>query len=373
MNQVAADFHVHTLYSDGTGRHLEVASAAAQAGLEVLMFTDHNVWTSHHTGWYDDPATGRRVLLLMGQEVHDATLSPSINHYLCLGVTQDVHDYAPCPQELIDACTRHGGVGFVAHPMERPVPIYPIDSAYPWLAWEVRGYTGIELWNYMSEFKSRLTSVPVALLASFLPSLFIRGPGPELLALWDSLMSDGRKVVAIGNSDAHASVYPIGPFKRRVFEYKYLFQMVNTYLVLDAPLAEDWEMARQQVLDALRAGHAFIAYRLAGSARGFCFEAKTSGTQAIMGDEVTLQSDLVLHVQLPQSADLRLLKDGREVARVHGHRLEYPVREPGVYRVQAYRNPGLLRALRLNQAPAWIVSNPIYVRAEKEGGSNERT
>jgi hypothetical protein len=166
MHEVTGNFHVHTVYSDGSGTHLQVAQAAARAGLDVLAFTDHNVWSSHHVGWYVCPSTGRRVLLLMGEEVNDGSLPTSINHYLSLGANQEVHSYARQPQAMIDACRSHGGVGFIAHPIERPAPILPEQTAYPWLDWSVSGYTGIEVWNYGSDFKSRLSSLPAALVAS---------------------------------------------------------------------------------------------------------------------------------------------------------------------------------------------------------------
>jgi hypothetical protein len=207
----------------------------------------------------------------------------------------------------------------------------------------------------MSEFKGYLSSKPVAVLAAFFPSLFITGPLPETLALWDRLLGSDRKVVAIGGADAHANLYSLGPLKRTIFPYEYLFRAVNTHLLLNAPLAPDFVSAKAQVLDALRAGHGFVAYDLAGSSRGFRFTAFGRGESVSMGEEIRLEGPVMLRVASPHPADLRLLENGQQVARVRGRELTYEVTQPGVYRVEAYRRFRFKRR-------GWVFTNPIYVR-----------
>jgi hypothetical protein len=367
--EIVGNFHLHTDHSDGTGTHQQVAMAAAQAGLDVIICTDHNVWVSGQEGWYTHPETGKQTLLLMGEEVHDPRRSPQVNHYLCLGVSRGVSQYAPQPQALINAVNRDGGVGFIAHPIERSAPLFN-ESALPWVDWDVTGFTGIELWNYMSEFKAFLYSKPSAFLAAFFPGLFITGPFPETLTLWDSLLRNGDQVVAIGGADAHAKVYSLSDLsnrlprvKRAVFPYEYLFKAVNTHLLLDIPLSRDLASAGAQVLSALRAGHAFVAYDLAGASRGFRFTATCrhpggrGQITASMGDELHLDGPVTLRVTSPLPASLRLLKDGRQVAQVRGRELTYETNEPGIFRVEAYRRYRIKRR-------GWIFSNPIYVRGE---------
>lgn len=352
--EIVGNFHLHTNHSDGGGSHRQVARAAAEAGLDVIIYTDHNVWVPDQEGWYTHPETGRRVLLLMGEEVHDEDRSPEANHYLCLGVERDMAEYAPQPQALINAVERYGGLGFIAHPVERSAPLFG-EPELPWVDWGVTGFTGIELWNYMSEFKAYLPSKLSAILAAFFPSLFISGPFKETLVLWDKLLCNGGKVVAIGGADAHANVYSLGPLERPIFPYEYLFKAVNTHLLLDAPLSIDLKPARAQVLNALRAGHAFVTYDLAGDSRGFRFTATTRQTSVSMGDEIYLNDSVTLHVTSPLAASLRLLKDGREVARTRGKELTYRTDEPGIFRVEAYRR------YRIKHR-GWIFSNPIHVR-----------
>lgn len=330
-----------------------MAMIAAQAGLDVIICTDHNVWVAEKEGWYTHREKGARVLLLMGEEVHNVERSPQANHYLCLGAGREMRGYAARPQALIDAVDQNGGLGFIAHPIERAAPLYD-EPEIPWVEWDVDGFTGVELWNYMSEFKGHLSSKPVAVLAAFFPSLFITGPLSETLALWDRLLRN-KRVVAIGGADAHANVYSLGPLKRAVFPYEYLFRAVNTHLLLDAPLSTDFASARVQVIDALRAGHAFVAYDLAGSSRGFRFTATSQSESISMGDEIHLRDPVALCVTSPLRANLRLLRDGQEVEAARGRKLTFEAKEPGVFRAEAYCHFRFKRR-------GWVFSNPIYVR-----------
>jgi hypothetical protein len=352
--EILGNFHMHTHYSDGVGTHQDLAMAAAQAGLDAIIVTDHNVWVPGKEGWYAHPETGKEVLLLMGEEVHDEERSPQVNHYLCLGVDGEVCQYASRPQELIDAVRQHGGIGFIAHPIERAAPLFD-EPEIPWVDWDVTGFIGIELWNYMSEFKSLLSTKPAAVFAAFFPSLLITGPYPETLTLWNNLLRNGAKVVAIGGADAHANVYRLGPLERPVFPYEYLFRAVNTHLLLDAPLSRDLASARAQVLDALQAGHAFVAYDLAGDSRGFRFTATGCRESVMMGDKIHLDGPVTLHVTSPLPADLRLLKDGRQILRMRGQELTHVTHEAGTFRVEAYRRYRI-------KPRGWVFSNPIYVR-----------
>ena len=79
--------HVHTRYSDGEAVHAQIAQAAAEARLNFVIATDHNVWVDGCEGYYDAGGytggehTGK-VLLLVGEEVHDVRRLPPVNHLL---------------------------------------------------------------------------------------------------------------------------------------------------------------------------------------------------------------------------------------------------------------------------------------------------
>jgi len=362
MYEYRANFHQHTTHSDGAETHQAVIQAGLEAGLEVMVFTDHNTHVAGQEGWHQN------LLVLMGIEVNDTSQTPEHSHYLCLGVDRDLNEYAARPQQLIDAVNDIGGAGFIAHPFERPAPLFN-EGEIPWKHWETSGYTGLEIWNYMSEFKSFLGSKLQAVRAAYFPEYFITGPFPETLARWDELTQAGQRVAAIGGADAHGQTYSMGPLSRTIFPYAYLFGAVRTHLLTEAPLSQNLTEAKNQVLAALRQGHCFVAYDLAGDTTGFRFTAVNADEQlvfttgdtrptAMQGDEISLGhlQMIELNITTPLRAEIRLLKDGHVAAVGRGQSLSYIISEPGVYRVECYR-------VFKTRWRGWIFSNPIYVRA----------
>ncbi len=226
------NLHMHTVHSDGTKTHRELGQIAAEAGLDYIVVTDHNVLVPDVEGWYG------KTLVLVGEEVHDTERKPQSSHTLCFDIHQDAAGYAGDPQRLVDAVAAQGGFTFVAHPFERDaVPFLP-EPNISWRDWQVTGYAGIELWNYMSEFKGALRSKAHAVLCAYFPALTASGPYPETLHKWDELLQT-RPVAALGGSDAHGNTYRLGPLSRAVQPYDYLFRCVNTHLLSEEPLTGD--------------------------------------------------------------------------------------------------------------------------------------
>lgn len=356
MFEIVGNLHLHTTTSDGAGSYEDVAVAAARAGLDLIIYTDHNAAVEGQEGWYTHPKTGRRLLRLMGQEVNDMAQEPEHSHLLCFGITDDLQAVAANPQQLIDTVNRRGGLCFLAHPLERPgyKGSRGTLQTYSWRHWDVSGYAGIEVWNAMTDAKWQLRTLLRGVVGAHLPPVVLSAPFPETLAKWDDLLANGQKVVAIGNSDAHAMAFSLGPLRRTVYPYEFLFRAVNTHILLEEPPAQDVGRARQQIFAALRAGHCFVGYNLPASPRGFTFTAESGGRQVMMGDTLELQDSAGLHITSPRRAKLRLLKDGRPVAETTGTRLTWHTHEPGVFRVEAYRRFwGWLRG--------WVFTNPIYL------------
>lgn len=348
MHEIIANLHVHTPYSDGAWHHAQIAQAAAEAGIDLVIVTDHNVWVNGVEGYYEN------VLLLVGEEVHDVHRLPQCNHMLIFGAEEEMAPQPEGSQELIDTVNEKGGLCFLAHPVERSSPLGPEMAALPWDDWEINGYAGIELWNYMSQFKALTQTRLAALLFAFFPELGMNGPFRYALRLWDRLLGEGRRVVAIGGSDAHGNTYTLGPIRRVVFPYRHLFGCVNTHLFVSGTLTRDLVSDKAVIYEALRNGHCFVGYDALGSTSGFRFYARSGSNVVIMGDELKREAALILQVEAPAPADIRLLCNGKVVARSHGRRLEYTTVNAGIYRVEVYRR------YRLRQR-AWIFSNPIYV------------
>jgi len=346
--EYTGNLHVHTTYSDGKALHAQVVQAAVEAGLDFVVITDHNVWVDKCEGYYD------YVLLLVGEEIHDVRRQPQANHLLAYNVEAELCPLASDPQRLIDGVNQQGGFCFLAHPCEYGSKVRSGLEPIPWVDWDVTGYTGIEIWNYMSEFKSRVRNKLAAVFYAYFPALGIRGPFRATLRQWDKLLAQGKRVAAIGGADAHGNTYSLGPFRRQVFPYEYLFRCVNTHVVTERPLVGQLEQDKQLIYDALRAGHTWEGYDLPASTTGFRIYAHSGSKQVLMGDELARAGATIFEVQTPGSADIRLLLNGQTVARARGEHLKYTTAEPGVYRVEVYRSYRFGRR-------GWIFSSPIYV------------
>ena len=359
LTELVCNFHMHTPYSDGEWYHAEIAQAALNAGLDCICVTDHNIWVEGLERYHvrDD----RRVLLLVGEEIHDQTRQPQKNHLLVLGARTELAQHALRPQALLDAAAAARGLTFLAHPVDPPTPLLPNEDL-SWVTWEITGYTGLELWNYMTTFKALITSRSAALRYAYNPELGITGPLPQLLKRWDELIALGQRVVAIGGADAHAHEYRAGTIHRVLFPYEFLFRQVNTHVLVDSAPNGDVSNDRSLVLAALAAGHCFVAYDGAAPARGFRFSANSERGTALMGDELTNRNGLTLQAAAPSVGSLRLLRDGAEIGRWDNQThcsYTVPIGEYGVYRVEMYvQYKGRLRG--------WIYSNPIYVRPPLE-------
>jgi hypothetical protein len=353
MHELVVNLHMHTSYSDGHSTHTEIAQAAIQAGLDAVIITDHNVLVSGVEDYYND--NGRQTLLLVGEEIHDQARQPQKNHLLVFGVDRELAPLAHDLQRLLDNVRQEGGLAFIAHPNDPPLPLLG-EAAISWIDWEVTGYTGIELWNGMSEFKSLVKSKLHAIFYAFNPHRVARGPHPQTLEKWDELLTKGQRVAAIGGTDAHALPGRLGPLRRTVFPYQFHFKTINTHLLVPAPLKGEIEADRSAILNALGSGHSFIGYDLPASTRGFRFTAHGFNHKAVMGDELILKDGVTLQIRLPQATECRLIRDG-EVVQTWEDRetCMYITTQPGAYRVEAYIH-------YLGRRRGWIFSNPIYIR-----------
>lgn len=353
MNELVINLHMHTIYSDGTGEHNDLAEAAIKAGLDAIIITDHNVWVQGVEGYYGDE--NRNVLVLIGEEIHDQARDPQKNHLLVFGVEKELCTYAKDPQTLINQVRGSGGICFLAHPVDPEAPKFN-QADLSWVSWDVQGFTGIELWNAMTEFKSLLTGYGAAIKYSFNFDDVAHAPFPGTLKKWDELLSNGSPVVAVGGSDAHAMNGSLGPISRVLFPYEQHFQAVNTHLLIPEPLSGNVNSDKRVIYETLASGHAFVGYDLPASTKGFHFTAHMKDKQAIMGDTVDAKESITLQIKLPQATECHLLKDG-EIIRSSWKResMVHKVEGPGVYRVEAYIEfKGKRRG--------WIFSNPIYVK-----------
>lgn len=362
--EYGGNLHIHTPFSDGEKYHAEIAEDAIRAGLDFVVVTDHNMLVKGVEGYY---ANGNgRVLLLTGEEIHNVRRRPQASHFLAYGVDSELFPHAPSPQKLIDATLEAGGYGFLAHPHEKDVLLVG-EPNLGWHDWDIDGYTGLEIWNYMSCIKNRIAEaldrMPLqnSLLGRlraaeliFNPEKYIDGPEPETLALWDELLGTGKRVAAIGGADAHGTPMSLGPIRRTVYLYDYLFRAVNTHIITREPLSGDFDRDRRTILQAVGRGNCWVGYDLPHATQGFRFTGQ-GATKGVMGDDIRLGMGATLQVRTPTRADIRIIRHGETVAAIENEvSLTHIPIEPGAYRVEC--------ALSFRGKPrGWIYSNPIYL------------
>lgn len=346
LHEVSGVIHCHSTYSDGMESIPVIADAANRAGVDYLIMTDHDTLAPlYEIGeqWHND------TLLLLGCEI-----TPRNNHYLAYGITQTISPHLP-PAEYTVAVAEQGGIGFLAHPFEHGSPVLGQNS-YSWEDWTVRHYTGMEIWNYFSEWVGSCQSVPLTVRAVTNWKKATKGPDPRTLARWDELGLT-RRVAGIGGLDAHGVKHALMGREIVFHPYEKAFRTIRTHLLLTEPFSRHVAEDRTRVMEALREGRCFFANHEEGDPTGFTFLARSGGEWVLMGQEAvhpgTGQVHFSTRVPYRRSGKptLRLLKDGQPIAETRDCDLQAVDQGPGVYRVEAWKN-----------GRGWIFSNPIYLR-----------
>jgi len=352
MNESKFSLHIHTTYSDGNSNHQELIEVARKAGLDGIITTDHNIWVEGLDGYYGDGKNS--IMLMVGEEIHDRTLVPPGNHMLVIGQNKELSPYSQEPQRIIDQVNLGNGLSFLAHPVEDPLERFN-EKDFSWRNWDIQGFTGIELWNQMSEFKSVSQDLSSAVINAIFPKRMSLGPLERTLDLWDDLIATrNRPVIAVGGVDAHQIEKKFGPLTLKLYPYLHHFRSVRTHILTSKPLNKNFLEGRRQVIDALRRGHCFVGYDIPAPTDGFRFSVNNEQGQFVMGEEVKVTGGLTFQIRLPSKSLCRLIKDGQQINEWKDREIcTHITKEPGVYRVESFIPfKGKLRG--------WIFSNPIY-------------
>lgn len=378
LKDYRANLHVHSAFShDSRGKIEDIVASAKAAKTSILMFTDH---PANHYDIYADGHQGLRdgVLLIPGAETNGMLLFPrqSINAFL-----------SEKPQQLADLVTDREGLAFVSHLEER-------------MDWELTGITGVEIYNTHADAKDEkrlFASIrnPLWLMKS--ADLFREFPQEALSSLqdypadylkrWDELcarfphtgvsandshqnmgltvrLADDGKVKledALGKDllTLEAQVFnafkPIPDtakvgdvlFQLQLDAYQNSLHHVGTHLLLT-------ELSQPAVWQALKLGHAFVAFDWLADATGFDFAVVAGSVRHEMGSSLKSTTNLLFSGQSPLKAHWKLICNGQSVAESDGDRFSMAVEGPGIYRVELWLN--VAGELRL-----WVLSNPIYV------------
>lgn len=346
MFEYIGAIHMHSTFSDGTGDVTDIAKFADEVGLDFIMLTDHNTLRALQEGyekWYGN------TLLLVGCEIND---KENRNHYLAFGIDEAFSTRTPA-KKYVAKVKELGGIGFLAHPHEKRK--HKEHPAYPWIEWDTEDFTGIEIWNHMSEWVENLTEENK--YRSFLhPLRTIMAPPKETLKVWDEL-NQKRKVIAIGGIDAHAHKYNlVGLLEVEIFPYKVLFKSIRTHILIDEAVkkgktAKDIETAKWQIYNSLKDGRCFVANDYVAESKGFRFYGESNRIKYQMGDTIPDHKNVTFKVYLPGiTAEIRLLRNGHILETNKGIDAEFVVNKKGAYRIEVYY-----------EDRAWIYSNHIRV------------
>jgi len=247
--------HVHTLHSDGTGTPAEISSTASDAGLSFVGINDHRTLflRDHGLSGLQDG-----VFFLTGAELEDDRRQ---NHMLVYGI-----DRLPPTGDTLDQLKdvrRQGGIAIAAHPFERG-GLVPGAGTYRWSHGAQGALSGVEIWNYMSAWKRKITplSVPSRLKD---PDRYTMHPDHSAMNLW---FETGGCAVAC--PDAHALRPGLGRLSVTIFPYSMLFRRLRTHLLLECePEWSDTPGTEKQILSALAGGRCFASNFIRGDASGF--------------------------------------------------------------------------------------------------------
>lgn len=380
--------HTHAGDSTHTGGTLpELLAGAREAGVEVVLLTDHFRPPRDFMASWRGLREG--VLFIPGSECRGFLVHPQES------ILAHMDETTPT---FLRKVTEDGGLAFLSHIEERPD--HPMD-----------GLDGMEIYNRHWDAKRDFTTLIALALklthpaeVATLTEALRRFPEEILaaqidypadyLAKWDE-ESPRRRLTGIAANDAHhnqvfvvkmvdeATVLlgtivdpdekmqrvsalvrpsirdltrghqPGDTLVRLDFDpYPASFRSVSTHLF--APTLDE-----SAIREALRRGHAYVSHDWMGDPRGFRFDLYPGGTdtpEAFMGDEMPFREGQRLEARFPLPCSrIRLLRNGAQVALGRGYRLDHRVQETGVYRVEGWVS---LDA----EERCWILSNPIHLR-----------
>ncbi|HVO68343.1 MAG TPA: CehA/McbA family metallohydrolase [Syntrophales bacterium] len=342
--------HVHSVYSfDGRISVPDILEAARANGIDFIMLTDHSNVRAREEGfegWQGD------TLLVIGQEI-----APRFNHYLAFQinepiiVTEDAADVDP--QVYMNDVQVQGGIGFIAHPDHGGTKLFHVKH-YPWINWGVTGYTGMGIWDFMTDWQGTLTGYFKALFSYLFPAFVLKGPKEETLRRWDQLNKD-FKVVGIGELDNHDTMKRMMGLNLSVFPFTKAFKLVRTHVLTEGPFTKDDKRDIELLISALKHGRVYVAQEYYHEAKGFSFVVQDNGRSATMGDVFILDGKACLDIMLPTTAKIRIIRGGIPYREEITNNMACSISEKGEYRVEAYLKV-------FGKYLPWIFSNPIYVK-----------
>ena len=344
--------HVHTRRSDGTGTVDDVAAAAANAGLQFVIVTDHG----DATRVPDAPAYRSGVLCIDAVEI-----STDGGHLVALGLPGTPYPLGGEPRDVVDDVARLGGFSIAAHPGSP-------RAGLRWVEWTAP-FDGLEWMNGDSEWRDDGYGTIARVLLTYpfrgaesLAELLDRPDA--VLRRWDAL-TKRRRVVSVAAADAHARFgtrgvgdNAQGGVALHIPSYEQVFRTFSVSLP-EIRLTGDARQDADRVLAEIRRGHVYSSVDALAAPARLTFSATGDGLHAVGGDAIGHAASIELRAgtDAPPDARIVLLKNGAVATQASGPALTFKAGpEPAVYRVEVTlpNEPG-------TPPVPWLLSNPIYV------------
>ncbi len=329
--------HIHSINSDGSGDIDNITKAAKKAGLSWIIITDHNYFDLEE-GIYND------IYVIKGEEI-----SPQKeNHYIALDINNRIEPNDN-PQIYINEVREQNGIGFAAHPDE----FKKRNNNYPPINWDKSFIPdGVEIWNWFSCWGDRLNTKNIFTLAfSYIfKHLLVKKAPQKSLNWWDRLNSQNQIIIpAIGGIDAHALKVKKYFLPFTIFPYKSMFKTINNVINLKEPLSNNFEIAKKQILNAIKNGNNVIVNNKVLN-KIPNIEIINNLQTAYSGEYLNLDQETYLKVNVNKKALIKIILNGRELYKCVAKKCNLLLTEIGKYRVEilinkkgyAYSNPILV-------------------------------
>jgi hypothetical protein len=360
---VAGAYHVHTSRSDGAADPDQVAAAAARAGLQFVILTDHGDGMRPP----DPPVYRHGVLCIDAVEI-----SSDGGHYVALDMPAAPYPLGGAAAAVVEDVARLGGFGIAAHP----------DSPKPPLQWReaAAAIDGIE-WlsadtEWRNESRRALTRAALGYLVRPGPALATLLDRPATLNRWDAMVRT-RRVVALAAHDAHGGVGRAAEDGSRQFvadvpSYEATFRTFAIRVTLDRPWTGDPATDGRALLASIRTGRVYTTIDALATPGLLDFYAETPGRRIEMGSETAAGTParLVVRVLAPPDAHVLIVDDSlpRRRGGLSGLGASRRYAPDGTQELHAElgAGQGAFRVeVNLPSAPGtppvpWLVSNPIY-------------
>ncbi len=343
--------HAHTFLGGHSSGHFDELIAGANANnLDFVLMTEHTA-EQYDTSALTLNGVYGNTLFVGGQEANTI----SNDRFLLLpGSAESFADAKLETPQFLEKYHAQNKLAFVTYPEK-------------FKSWD-SNFDGVEVFSLHTNAKKANWFYALFDLIWSFPAYheltiadYFQRPN-ENLQKFDEITAQ-KKSTLFSGSDAHSNIgFHLGGddagnkiINLKIDRYETIFRLVRTHVLLE----KDKPLSRENLLDALKKGHAFIGFDVLSDTSRFSFSASSGAENKIQGDEIALAQGVKLKASAPLPARFIIFRNGAKVAEAGGNsEMDFDAREAGTYRVEVYLDQ---LGRNFDKTP-WIVSNPIYVK-----------